>query len=185
MKFEYISSDRIKVILSAQDIADADIDLQSSDEKDLKRLKKYVFFLLSKIKLPPDAALFQSSYLYVEIYPQRFGGAVIYFIIDSAQNQFCEPITFCFYSSQELINAVVTVFAAYSHRLYKSALYQHCGCWLFTVTPLDGFLSPVTELLCEYGEPIDGGRIISSAIEEHCKPIIRERAADMLAFYFG
>ena len=185
MKFEYLSSDRIKVILSAQDIADAGIDFESNSEKDIKKLKKYIFFLLSKIKLSPDTTLSESGTLYIEIYPQRSGGALIYFIIDCRQHHIYEPATFCFYNTNDLINAAVTVFNAYSHRLFKSSLYQYSGCWLFTVCPLDGSSSPITELLHEYGEPIDGGQIISAVIEEHCKPIIRERAADMLSFYFG
>jgi len=184
LKFEYLSSDRIKVVLTAQDIADSGIDFESDDEKDIKRLKGYLFFLLSKIKLQYDAATEDAS-LYIEIYPQRTGGALIYFIIDRGHHNICEPLVFCFENSNDLIKAASALYSNYSHRLYKSALYQYKSCWLLIIRPLDGNLSPAATLLMEYGELIDSDLLTSAVIQEHCKPIIRERAADMLFYYLG
>lgn len=185
MKFEYISSDRVKVSLSANDIAAAGLDIESSDEKDIRKLKKYLMLLLSKIKLPSDSLGTYGDTLYIEIYPQSSGGAIVYFIIDCGVQAPYQPAVFCFYSINDLIKAAIALFCCYSHRLYKSALYQYGDCWLFIICPLDGTLSPTVSLLSEYGEQIEGGWMTASFIEEHSKPIIRERAADMLAFYFG
>ncbi len=185
MQFDHISSNRIRVTLSPQDIAAAGIDPESNDQQEIKRLKKYLFLLLSQIRSQSDLPVIENGTLYIEIYPDPSGGAVIYFTTDQDAPELYEPSVFCFYSVGELIKAAVTLFSFYGHRLFKSSLYQCSDRWLFIIRPFDGALSPAVSLLGEYGEHIPGGSVISAVIEERCKPIIRERAADMLAFYFG
>lgn len=185
MKFEYLSNDRIKVTLSAADLSEAGIDLENSDQADIKKLKSYLFFLFSKINLPSDYTEDENGTLYIEIYPRPNGGATVYFIIDRKSRELCEPSVFCFYNADDAVNAATVLYSNCSHRIYKSALYR-CGiCWLLVICPLDGHCGIAEKLLSEYGERVCNGSITAAAIEEHCKPVIRERAVDMISFYFG
>jgi len=185
MNYEYISPNRVRVTLSLDDIISAGLNLESGKESDIRKLKKYLLIILAQIKSEYGFPAENGETLCIEIYPDSFGGAEIYFSTEQHTFGICQPYIFCFYDSNSLIDAAVRLFSCYGHRLFKSALYQYKNLWLFLIRPFDGTSGPAINLLSEYGHHLWTGATAAAIIEEHCKPIIRERASDMIYFYFG
>lgn len=185
MDFDYIAPNRIRVLLSHRDFFRAGINLESSDEQDIKRLKKYLLYLLSQIKAQTTFSIKPSQRLLIEVYPNDAGGAEVFFTAESSGFSPNCPSIFLFESSDDMINAVTKLFSLHCHRVFKSSLYQSGILWAFILCPLDGENSPALALLSEYGTALSGGKLTEAAIKEHFRPIIRERAADMIAFYFS
>ena len=185
MVFRLISPNRLEVLLTAQDTDTAKLNFESENPADLKRLKKYLLSLLAQAQSKLEQPFFTGDRLLIEIHPEPDGSAAIFFIgEDDCPRQLCEPTVFGFGNSEELLTAAVKLFRQYGYRLFKSSLYLLKGEWLLIICPIDGQAQPAASLLAEYGGVPHGKAITAAMIKEHGKPIIRERAVDMLNYYF-
>lgn len=186
MIFRLASSNRLEVILSAQDAAQANISFESESPADLKRLKKYLLSVLAQAQTHTEAPFFTGQRLLIEIHPDDTGGAAVYFIGEGENaRQLYEPMVFCFDCSDDMLEAALKLFKLYGHRLFKSSLYQLGECWQLIIGLIDGDSNSEANLLTEYGGTLIGRELMAALIKEHGRPIIRERAVDMLCYYFG
>ena len=186
--FRLVAPDRLKVVLSAQDVEHVGIDWDSQDSTDVKKLKRYLLSILAQAQSQTDTAfLLLGERLVIEIYPDDSGGATVYFAMeqDEPHASICEPVIFSFHDTEELIRGALQLFSLHGHRLLQSALYQEGEVWQLIVRPMDGENGPAVSLLSEYGMRAEGDSLSAAIIEEHCKPIIREHAIDMLSYYFS
>lgn len=185
MVFRLISPNRLEVLLTAQDTDSAKLNFESESPADLRRLKKYLLSLLAQAQSKLEQPFFTGDRLLIEIHPEPDGSAAIFFIgEDDCCRQLCEPAVFGFDDSEQLLTAAIKLFRQYGHRLFKSALYLLNDEWLLIISPIDGESEPAASLLAEYGGMPHGKALTAAMIKEHGKPIIRERAVDMLNYYF-
>lgn len=183
--FKLISPNRLEVTLTAQDTLSAELNFESESPADIKRLKKYLLSVLAQAQSKLEQPFFTGDRLLIEIHPEADGSAEIYFIGEENMcRQLCEPAVFGFDDSELLLNAAVKLFQQYGHRLFKSSLYSLKDEWLLIISPIDGEAEPAASLLAEYGGTPHGRTLVSAIVKEHGKPIIRERALDMLEHYF-
>lgn len=188
MVFHLVAPDRLKVILSAQDVQQVGIDWDSQDTAELKKLKRYLLEVLAKAQSQTDTAfMLIGERLLIEIYPDEDGGATVYFAMEQVDQHasICEPVIFSFCDAEALICGALQLFSLYGHRLLQSELYKLEENWQLIIRPMDGENGPAVNLLSEYGQRVADGSISSAIIEEHCKPIIKEHAVDMLSYYFS
>lgn len=188
MVFRLVAPDRLKVVLSAKDVEQVGIDWDSQDTAEVKKLRRYLLSVLAQAQSQTDTAfLLLGERLLIEIYPDDEGGATVYFAME--QNEplvsICEPVIFSFYETEDLINGALQLFSLHGHRLLQSALYKNGEIWQLILRPMDGENGPAVNLMSEYGIRASGGGLLASMIEEHCKPIIKEHAIDMLSYYFS
>ena len=185
MVFRLISPNRLEVLLTAQDTLSAKLNFESESPDDIKRLKKYLLSVLAQAQSKLEQPFFTGERLLIEIHPEADGSAAIFFIgEENLCRQLCEPAVFSFDDSENLLNAAIKLFRQYGHRVFKSALYSLNGEWLLIISPIDGDSEPAATLITEYGGVPRGRSLTAAMIKEHGKPIIRERAVDMLQFYF-
>jgi len=185
MEWSAFYPNHIKAYITSQEFHLAGIDPQSDDPGNIKKLKRYLIFLLAHAKANYSFACEPDSRLVIEIYPDQSGGAEIHFLPEHKTKKLCQTEIFCFDDSTALIEATVKLFSLYGHRIFKSSLYQRFGLWLLIVQLLDESPSPVHLLLTEYGFQISGRDETAALIEEHCKPIIKQRAVDTISYYFS
>lgn len=184
MIFKLISSGRLEVVLTAQEICSAGIDPESESPAEIKRLKRYLLSLLAQAQSRLEQPFLTGEQLLIEIHPQPDGSANIFFISEEAVfHRICEPTAFGFSSSEQLISAAITLFKQYSHRLFKSSLYSLRGEWLLIISPIESESDPAA-LLAEFDAKDYGKTLIPAIIAEHCEPIIAESAVDTLSRYF-
>ncbi|MFV0498217.1 MAG: adaptor protein MecA [Candidatus Fimivivens sp.] len=188
MLFRLVAPDRLKVVLTAQDVQQLDVDWESHDASEIKKLRRYLLGILAQVQSQTDASfLLLGDRLLIEIYPGDDGSATIYFVMEEKETHtsICEPVIFSFDDTEALICGSLQLFSLHGHRLLQSALYRFEQSWQLIIRPMDGQNGPAVNLLTEYGQRAKGGSILSAIIEEHCKPIIREHAIDMLSYYFS
>ncbi len=189
MVFRLVSPDRLKVVLTAQDVEHVGIDWESQDTAEVKKLRRYLLGVLAQAQSQTDTAfLLLGDRLLIEIYPEDDGGATVYFVMEQKEvpaASICEPILFCFYDTEALLRGALQLFSLHGHRLLQSALYRQADCWQLIIRPMDGQNGPAVNLLAEYGVRAEGGSLLCALVEEHFKPIIREHAIDMLSYYFS
>jgi len=185
LEWNVLSSDNVKVYITPQEFTLAGIDPQSTSPGNIKKLRRYLIFLLTHPKISSAFALKSDGKLLIEIYPDQIGGAEIHFIFEQKASAPYRTEIYCFDDSQELIEAAVKLFSLYGHRLFKSSLYQRGSLWLLIIQMLDESPGPTDLFLSEYGSPIKGTDETAALIEEHCKPILKQRAADTISFYFS
>lgn len=185
LEWNISSHNNIKVYITSQEFILAGIDPQSDHPGNIKKLKRYLLAMLAQAKLNDIFPYESDVKLIIEVYPDKFGGAEIHFLPAHKTKTLCQPQVFCFYDSTTLIEATIKLFSLYGHRIFKSTLYQFDRLWLLTICLLDEPLSPAILLLSEYGFQIPGSDETAALIEEHCKPIIKQRAADTISYYFS
>lgn len=186
--FRLVSPDRLKVVLTAQDVQQVGIDWESQDTSEVKKLRRYLLGVLAQAQSHTDTSfLLLGDRLLIEIYPEDDGGATVYFVMEQkeAYASICEPVIFSFDDAEALIRGSLQLFSLHGHRLLQSSLYRFEQSWQLIIRPMDGQNGPAVNLLSEYGQRAEGGSVLSAIIEEHCKPIIREHAIDMLSYYFS
>ena len=185
LEWNCISSDNVKVYITPREFTFAGIDPQSDAPNNIKKLKRYLIYLLSHPKIISAFESRTDGKLLIEIYPDQVGGAEIHFIFKGEYTRIYHPLIFGFDNSQDLIEASVKLFSLYGHRLFKSELYQCGRLWVLIIQLFDESPSPVVLLLSEYGFSIKGADQTAALIKEHCKPILRQCAADTISFYFS
>ncbi len=187
--FRLVSPDRLKVVLTAQDVEQVGIDWDSQDTAEVKKLRRYLLGVLAQAQSQTDTSfLLLGDRLLIEIYPEDDGGATVYFVMEQKEAHtasICEPVMFSFDDTEALICGALQLFSLHGHRLLQSALYRQQDCWQLIIRPMDGQNGPAVNLLSEYGQRAEGGSVLCAIVEEHCKPIIREHAIDMLSYYFS
>lgn len=184
MVFKLISTGRLEVVLTSQDILSAQIDLESEAPDDIRRLKKYLLSLLAQAQSRLAQPCLSGEQLLIEIHPRPDGSASIFFISEGClPHRFCEPQSFGFDDSEKLISAAIMLFYQYSHRLFKSSLYLLKNEWLLMLSPIDNE-TDATALLAEFDAKPYNNALIPAMIKEHGKPIIAENAVDLLSRYF-
>lgn len=185
MTFKLISPKKLEVTLSTQDCAAAGINWECDSPNDIRRLKKYLLSVLAQAQSRLEQPFYTGERLLIEIHPEPDGSAYVFFISEEELfHTFCEPEVFGFNDSEQLLNACLKLFRQYSHRLLKSSLYLFNDEWLLTLNPIDGDIASAADLIAEFGGKRYGSALTAAVISEHGKPIIGERALDMINYYF-
>lgn len=189
MIFTLLTDDKLKAVLSCEDMDAYDLSYQVLDYEDINT-KEFIsdILFLAKIKtgFTPN-----KSKLLIEVYPYEKTGCVLYFTStsefsdDKNNKNISIPVIFMFSDIDVLIDAGCRLFKLYCHRIYKSSLYLMDNSYRLIIYPLERCDSVTTHFLSQYGERIGDGIILASYIEEHGKPILEQNAIDKLAYYLG
>ena len=92
----------------------------------------------------------------------------------------CTPVIFRFEHAEDLLAGARQLFQLYSHRIFRSALYQCAGGCLLLIRPLDQTSQESVMLLAEYGTLAARGELAAAVIQEHCPALIEENALERL-----
>ena len=187
MEFSLAGPDKLKVLLSTQDLQELGLDYQSLNYSD-QHTRKILLDLLGRGRAQ---AGFQPnrSKLYIEIYPREEGGCVIYYT-RLAGGDFClggqfmpgpSPIAFAFEDAQSLLCACAKAHALYRHRILGSALYTLGRQYRLIIYPLDFSDNLSVNFLSEYGRVVGRGAILAAYIGERGKLIHEPNALEILA----
>ena len=187
MEFSLAGPDKLKVLLSAQDLRELGLDYQSLNYSD-EATRKILLDLLSQGRLRAGF-LPKRSKLYIEIYPREEGGCVIYYTRLSGgevclKGQFMpgpSPVAFAFEDAGALLDACAKTHALYRHRILCSALYLLGREYRLIIYPLDYNDNLSVVFLSEYGKLVGQGGILAAYIEEHGELIHEPNALEVLA----
>ena len=82
--------------------------------------------------------------------------------------------------AEDLLAGARQLFQLYSHRIFRSSLYQCAGGCLLLIRPLDQTSQESVMLLAEYGTLAARGELAAAVIQEHCPALIEENALERL-----
>lgn len=187
MDFTLIHENKLKVILSAEDMLSLELDYDEMDYTD-PTTRKALLYLLENAKNQVGFSP-RKAKLFIEVYPCEGGGCVLYFTNLRTPARTAgpgmEPVVFAFDDADTLIEGACKVFERYSHRIYKSSLYLLEGVYRLVVFPLDYSDRLSVYFLSEYAEKLGEGEMLAAFTEEHGEELIRDTAIDTLAEHFG
>jgi len=181
MEYILLSSSRLKVVLSCEDLARMPIS-PPGDEHSGDYTWQTLIYLLEMGKLKTGFSPAKSK-IYTEMYPNEDSGMVVYFT--SIHRGLQEPVIFAFDDARSLAMGCVKVFERHSHRIQKSSLYSFKDGWRLAVYALDYEDNLSIAFLCEFGRISGVGEVLRSFIEEHGKELIVDDALEVMAKYFG
>ncbi len=190
MVFRKISGDRLKILLTGEDMQRFAITYDQLDYAD-EQTRKVILQLLEMARMETGFELGNTK-LFIEAYPYEQEGCVIYFTgleehhqQPSHSKSIYHAMIFEFDQADTLIEGAIRLFAQYSHRIYKSALYHWKKKFYLIVYPFDSIDSPTITMLGEYGKKYGEGEISAAYIREHATVIAPENAIDRLAYFLG
>ncbi|MCL2857800.1 MAG: adaptor protein MecA [Oscillospiraceae bacterium] len=187
MDFTLIGPDKLKVDLTANDLAGLALEYKDLDHKD-ERTRQVLIDLIARGR---EAAGFspRSAKLYIEIYPREEGGCVIYYTklttgqLDSGGSFLPgpTPVVFAFEDIETLLAAGRRAYALFRHRILKSCLYTRGRSYRLIIYPLDFGEGPSVSFLREYARLVGEGSVLTAHIEEHWQLLTADNALETLA----
>jgi len=186
-----ITADKLKVALSAADLAALCVSYDSLDYADPASRQ----LLLSLLEQGKERTGFypRKSRLYIEVFPSEDGGCIIFYTrLRNGQHPpglgesvGPEAVVFAFDDAETLLRAAIGVWARCGHRIYKSSLYLLEGGYRLILYPLDYADGLSALFLSEFARKTGEGEIVAAFVEEHGSPLIEDRALDTLVEYFS
>lgn len=186
MQFSLIHENKLKVILTAEDMEKLELSYEQMDYSDAETREALVEVLdraRGHVRFNP-----KRSKLFIEVYPCEGGGCVLYFTClhtDRSGKVDVRPVLFEFDSADALTEAACSTYRRYRQRIYRSTLYQMNGRYRLIVWPLDYADRLSIYFLSEYGRCIGEGELLAAFTEEHGQEILEEDAIERLAEQFG
>lgn len=180
MTIKKLSPDKVSITLSHEELAAYDIDWDSlgPDDEPTREL------LLQLLDSAWQTAGFcpEEGQIYIEALPTEAGCVLILSKAREADTleSICTPVIFRFDRMEDLLAGAQQLFRLYSHRIFKSALYQCAGGCLLLIRPLDQTSQESVMLLAEYGTLAARGEMAAAVIREHCPALIEENALEQL-----
>lgn len=191
MEFLLVTSEKLKISLSPQDLKELDITYAGIDYSD--PATKQMFVALLERGKEETGFRPRNARLFIEVFPSEEGGCIVFFTCLRGSGHppgICgalgpEAVVFAFFQVEELLSAACKVYHRYSHRIYKSSLYRLENSYRLVVYPLDYIDNLSILLLGEFGEKTGTGPVLAAFIEEHGKLLVQDTALDTLARYFS
>ena len=184
MKIELLDQNHVKIILSADELADSGLTYQTLDERD-PRARELFFALIHKAGALLNRD-FSSGSVRIEAYPYADGGCLLFLSHTpkegSAAGGLCSPVAFCYPSLRSVIPLAAGIEAHFSHMLLQSALYRlgrYCALLLYPCARPDKRL---ISLLSQEGEAYTADSAhVPALLREYAQPILTENATAVLA----
>jgi len=187
LDFSLAGPDKLKIILTGEDLSELGVDYQNLDYKD-ENTRGILIRLLGEGRAKTGFRP-QKAKLYIEIYPRGEGGCVIYYTRLAGGEMLPlgkflpgpSPIIFAFEDTEVLLKACARTYELYRQRIFKSALYGLGREYRLIIYPLDYNDKRSESFLGEYGRLVGEGIVLTAYIEEHGSVLCPEDALDTLA----
>lgn len=194
MDIHIIGSQKIKVVLSPEDMKRMELTYETLDH-DNPKVRLCVLQVLREAKLLTGFQ-FQDPRILIEAFPdpEKPEGCILYIssISDREKDSDLsfeevspvEPVVFRFEDLEVLIDAASKLFSQYCHRIYKSSLCRVQEDYFLIIYPLDQAESVTVHFLQEYGELAGKGELYFAVIKEHGRLLIENNALETISRYF-
>lgn len=184
MEIGLIGGKKLKVSLSARELEGLSMSFEALARAD-GNTRSFLVKLLEEGKGRTGFSP-RGAKLFVEIYPDNGGGAVVYFTAFHPPGApglpaRIQPVIFAFESAEHLLEGAARLARQYGQRVYKSSLYRFRGEFRLILYPLDYSDGLSVYFLCEYARKVGEGPVLASYIDEHGTEIIRNDAIDTLS----
>ena len=180
MTIKKLSPDKVRITLSHEELAAYEIDwdhLGPDDEPTRELLLQLLDSAWQTAGFRPD-----EGQIYIEALPTENGCVLILSKAHASDTleSICTPVIFRFEHAEDLLAGARQLFQLYSHRIFRSSLYQCAGGCLLLIRPLDQTSQESVMLLAEYGTLAARGELAAAVIQEHCPALIEENALERL-----
>ena len=180
MTIKKLSPDTVRITLSHEELAAYEIDwdhLGPDDEPTRELLLQLLDSAWQTAGFRPD-----EGQIYIEALPTENGCVLILSKAHASDTleSICTPVIFRFEHAEDLLAGARQLFQLYSHRIFRSSLYQCAGGCLLLIRPLDQTSQESVMLLAEYGTMAARGELAAAVIQEHCPALIEENALERL-----
>ena len=180
MTIKKLSPDKVRITLTQEELAAYEIDWDAvgpEDEPTRELLLQLLDCAWQSAGFCPD-----EGQVYIEALPTDSGCVIILSKARSTDTleSICSPVIFRFDRAEDLLDGAQQLFGHYSHRIFRSALYQSGNSFLLMIRPLDQTSRESVLLLSEYGTLAAQGELAAAVIREHAKPLMEENALEQL-----
>ena len=156
MTIKKLSPDKVRITLSHEELAAYEIDWDhlGPDDEPTREL------LLQLLDSAWQTAGFRPAegQIYLEALPTAHASDTL--------ESICTPVIFRFEHAEDLLAGARQLFQLYSHRIFRSSLYQCAGGCLLLIRPLDQTSQESVMLLAEYGTLAARGELAAAVIQE-------------------
>lgn len=178
MFYKMLSSGQLKIVLSARDMTElgVDIESQSLNSPDVR-----IVFLSLLSSIEEDVPFPQNrSTLLIEVSPMKGGGCVAVYTAIVNAGQVVYPLTcYSFSDALTFYDAAISVFSAYSSSIYRSYGFYDGDSYYLAMTTLNE-PEGVCRLLSEFGRPMESDSLTLPFMQEHFQGIPVENVLDRL-----
>lgn len=183
MRIELLDQDHVKMILSAEELAESGLSYRTLDERD-PRTRELLFALIRKAGSLLNRDLSAGS-IRIEAYPYADGGCILFLSHTAVQPSesagIAAPIACCLPSIRPLIALCGEVEARFSHTLLQSAVYLLGGRCILLLYPCVRPERPLMALLEQKGEIIAESSLTPPLLHEYGVPLVEEDAVERLS----
>ena len=149
MTIKKLSPDKVRITLSHEELAAYEIDwdhLGPDDEPTRELLLQLLDSAWQTAGFRPD-----EGQIYIEALPTENGCVLILSKAHASDTleSICTPVIFRFEHAEDLLAGARQLFQLYSHRIFRSSLYQCAGGCLLLIRPLDQTSQESVMLLAE------------------------------------
>lgn len=183
MRIELLNQDHVKIILSAEELAESGLSYRTLDERD-PRARELLFTLIHKAGALLNRDLSTGS-VRVEAYPYADGGCILFLSHTAAKQPqsggLAAPVACCLPSVRPLIALCAELEPRFSHMLLQSAVYllgRHCVLLLYPCVRPEAALFSLLE---QKGVLLAESSVISPLLHEYGTPLIEEDAIEQLS----
>lgn len=178
-----LSSDKLKICMDKHEIEIQGLSHSNLEYHDPK-VKSALVALLQKAGIQAGFHP-KGAKVIVEILPDGGDGCIIYFTAVhglklSPEGAGIEPVVFEFQSAFDLADALGELYTRYSHRIYKSSLFESNDKYILVVRCLDYTDKQSESFILEFAEKIGSGEVLAAYIGEHCCLIFEDNAIDII-----
>lgn len=184
MKVEFKNPRILKITLSKEDLEKYNMSYDKLDSSD----KKTIDFLHSIINRVSILKNNKSSKLYIDAYPDRNEGCILYVAINesfSINKTFNTPMIVKLKNLDNLIDITHKLFNENLYMIVNSTLYNYENSFYLSIYTYCKMEKSLENIIKEYGTLIGKGSIFSAFFKEHSTEIISENAIEKLYKYLN
>lgn len=182
LNIDHIGSNTIKVILTEEELEDYDITYEKLNKNSLET-KQLLLDIIESIRIEENIDLV-SRKLFIEAFPQKKSGCVLYITILSEKEESKElyaDIICIIENINTLISLASKLFRDYSHIIKQSTLYNNEQVYILKITTYTKMKKRISNILNEFSQIVPSDEITKAYISEHSKLSIENDALECLS----
>lgn len=187
MQIDIIGSDTVKVTLNKAEMLCYNIRFENIDCKS-PEMKAFILDIIGIIKVRKNLDL-DAKRLYIEAFPKKDGGCMIYIspIEEQEKNQIIKTksaytsVIAEFNDFELAVKLSKKLAKSFNHIIHSSSLYEKNNCYRIIIEVFSKLEARICSVACEYGASFEKSLLAFAETREHYNCLISSNAIDVIS----